>query len=112
MSDTRGASCSDEVLCSIVACWWGGRSDDAARTKQKSAPEVARAGFRASPQRAGCGGVLPGAPIVHSAFLLVEETTAGKFAGVDWWRRQVRRGEAGHGGVRVAGPRARAACVR
>ena len=31
--------------CSIVACWWGGRSDDSARTEQECAAEVARVDF-------------------------------------------------------------------
>ena len=45
-----------------MACWWGGRSDDAARTGQASATEVAKVDFRAGAKRPKCGGVLAAAP--------------------------------------------------
>jgi len=40
--------------------------------------EVAQADFRADAEREECGGVLPRAEVARVAFLLVEETTAGK----------------------------------
>ena len=47
---------------------------------------MAEAGFRAGAERAECGGVLPGAPLVRAALLLVEErlreTAPAKPAGV------------------------------
>src|SRR5579885_635574 len=68
------------------ACCRRGRHSDAARTEQESAGEVAAAGFRAGAERAECGGVLPGAPLVRAALLLVEErlreTAPAKPAGV------------------------------
>ena len=60
-----------------MACGKGGRRDDAARTEQASATEVAGIAFRAGAERAECGGVLPGAPVVRVAFLLVEEAAGG-----------------------------------
>jgi len=43
--------------------------------------EVARADFRAAAKWAECGGVLPRAEVARVAFLLVEETAAGKHHG-------------------------------
>jgi len=63
--------------CSIVACWKGGRRDDAAGTKQASTTEVGEVDFRAGAERAERGGVLPGARVARVTFLLVEEAAAG-----------------------------------
>jgi len=43
--------------------------------------EVAQADFRTDAEREECGGVLPSAEVARVAFLLVEETTAGKHCG-------------------------------
>ena len=60
-----------------MACWYGGRSDDAARAKQESATEVAEVGFRAGEKQAERGGVLSGAGVDQVAFLPVEEAATG-----------------------------------
>ena len=52
--------------------------DDATKTKQKCMDEKAQTDFRTDAEREECGGVLPRAEVVRAAFLLVEETTAGK----------------------------------
>jgi hypothetical protein len=54
--------------------------DDATKTKQKSMDEVAQADFRTDAEREECDGVLPRAEVTRVAFLLVEETAAGKYA--------------------------------
>ncbi len=64
-----------------MACGKGGRRDDAARAQQAGTTEVAGVGFRAGAERAECGGVLPGAKVVRTAFLLVEESAAGECRG-------------------------------
>lgn len=66
---------------STVACGKGGRCDDATRAEQASPAEVARIVVRAGAERGECGGVLPGAPIVRFAFLLVEEAAGGPWRG-------------------------------
>jgi hypothetical protein len=43
--------------------------------------EVAQTDFRTDAEREECGGVLPRAEVVRAAFLLVEETAAGKHDG-------------------------------
>src|SRR5713101_7916076 len=43
--------------------------------------EVAQADFRTDAEREECGGVLPRAEVMRVAFLLVEETAAGKHCG-------------------------------
>lgn len=43
--------------------------------------EVAQADFRTDAEREKCDGVLPRAEVTRVAFLLVEETAAGKYAG-------------------------------
>ena len=43
--------------------------------------EVAQADFRTDAEREECGGVLPRAEVARVAFLLVEETAAGKHYG-------------------------------
>ena len=43
--------------------------------------EVAQADFRTDAERDECGGVLPRAEVARVAFLLVEETAAGKHGG-------------------------------
>jgi hypothetical protein len=43
--------------------------------------EVAETDFRTEAEREECGGVLPRAEVARVAFLLVEETTAGKHDG-------------------------------
>jgi hypothetical protein len=43
--------------------------------------EVAQADFRTEAEREECGGVLPRAEVVRAAFLLVEETIAGRHDG-------------------------------
>jgi hypothetical protein len=43
--------------------------------------EVAQADFRTDAEQEECGGVLPRAEVVRAAFLLVEETAAGKHCG-------------------------------
>jgi hypothetical protein len=53
--------------------------------------EVAQADFRTDAEREECGGVLLRAEVMRAAFLLVEETTAGKHC------REIR--ESAHGGV-------------
>ena len=40
--------------------------------------EVAQIDFRTDTEREECGGILPRAGLVRAAFLLVEETAAGK----------------------------------
>ncbi len=40
--------------------------------------EVAQTDFRTGAEREECGGILPRAALVRAAFLLVEETAAGK----------------------------------
>src|SRR5262249_550199 len=55
--------------------------DDATKTKQKSMDEVAQADFRTDAEREECDGVLPRTEVTRVAFLLVEETAAGKYDG-------------------------------
>ena len=55
--------------------------DDATKTKQKRMDEVAQADFRTDAEWGECGGVLPRAEVARVAFLLVEETTAGRHDG-------------------------------
>ena len=43
--------------------------------------EVAQADFRTEAERKECGGVLPRAKLARVAFLLVEETAAGRHGG-------------------------------
>ena len=43
--------------------------------------EVAQADFRTDAEREECDGVLPRAEVTRVAFLLVEETAAGKYDG-------------------------------
>jgi hypothetical protein len=55
--------------------------DEATKTKQKCMDEATQADFRTDAEREECGGVLPRAEDMRVAFLLVEETTAGKHCG-------------------------------
>jgi len=65
---------------------------------------VAEAGFRAGAERAERGGVLPGAPVVRAALLLVEEAAGREFRGEVGRREPFCRSEGG-GGARRAGRR-------
>jgi hypothetical protein len=52
--------------------------DDATKTKQRCVDEVAQADFRTDAEWGECGDVLPRAEVARVAFLLVEESAAGK----------------------------------